>query len=616
MTTSALAGIFAEATLTIDVAKKHVREAADVAVADAERAPHVLRRAADVDVDDPATWRELTLPSRGISRVDSLAACSQLTRLDLSGNNLTSLEGLSSCVSLRWLDIASNSISSLQPLTSLTALLVLKASHNMVGDVSPVTHLAKLQALILNNNLLDSLCNLAPLTALNTLVLSHNELPALGNSLCCLSALKKLSLSSNGLTSLTNDLSGCMSLEELRLAHNHISALSPALSSLTRLRILDLSSNRISSLKLLSLATLAAFPHLNSLSLRGNPLLGDNPSTVEAQNLPSLQLLHPALFPPTPDSQAPASLKAVGFAQGGEELSGRFILSFPLSPLLFPPPHPARPHQIVKHLPRLRLLDSRKVGKGGGRGQEAEGAGQEEDEVLGDSSGDATMGDEEAKETKGEVGKGKKKGQKKKQGSEQGEEEGQKQEEGGKEGKQEREKTAEVVKEKGEETHSAAAGACAVAGAAGDAAAGAEGKRARRDKTRAEEEAKVMHGSELLLPVMVDRKGGKREVKGGNEGQEGEAKKEGKKGGEGKGEGAKGVKRKSEVVGSGVGKVEEDGVWMAEGRAELPEMKAGNVRVIEKVKGMEKVGKKGGIAKVLKSEWADAIGEGGESAWD
>ncbi|CAI5502361.1 unnamed protein product [Closterium sp. Naga37s-1] len=447
----------------------------------------------------------------------------------------------------------------------------------------------------------------------------------------------QLSLSSNGLTSLTNDLSGCMSLEELRLAHNHIRALfpapssltralSPALSSLTRLRILDLSSNRISSLKLLSLATLAAFPRLNSLSLRGNPLLGDNPSTVEAQNLPSLQLLPPALFPPTPDSQAAASLKAVGFAQGGEELSGRFILSFPLSPLLFLPPHPARPHQIVKHLPRLRLLDSRKVGKGGGRGQEAEGAGQEEDEVLGDSSGDATMGDEEAKETKGEVGKGKKKGQKKKQGSEQGEEEGQKQEEGGKEGKQEREKTAEVVKEKGDKTHSAAAGACAVAGAAGDAAAGAEGKRARRNKARAEEEAKVMHGSELLLPVMVDRKGGKREVKGGNGGQEGKAKKEGKKGGEGKWEGAKGVKRKSEVVvGSGVGKVEEDGVWMAEGRAELPEMKAGNVRVIEKVKGMEKVGKKGGIAKVrkqagvakvLKSEWADRIGEGGESAWD
>ncbi|CAI5938212.1 unnamed protein product [Closterium sp. NIES-64] len=333
-----------------------------------------------------------------------------------------------------------------------------------------------------------------------------------------------------------------------------VKVLSPALSSLTRLRILDLSSNRIPSLKLLSLATLAAFPRLSSLSVRGNPLLGDNPSKVEAQ--------------------------------------------------------------ILTHLPRLRLLDSRKVGKGGGRGREAEGAGQE-CEVLGDSSGDATMEDEEAKETKGEAGKGKKNGQKKKQGSEQGEEEGQKQEEGGKEGKQEREKTAEVVKEKGEETHSAAAGARAVAGAAGDAAAEAAGKSARRDKARAEVEAKVMHGSELLLPVMVDRKGGKREVKGGNEGKEGEAKREGKKGGDGKWEVAKGVKRKSEVVvGSGVGKVEEDGVWMAEGRAGLPEIKAGNVRVTEKVKGMEKMGKKGGIAKALKSEWIDTIGEGGESAWD
>ena len=57
-----------------------------------------------------------------------LAACSALSRLDISKNKLTSLDGIGMNMQLRWLSAASNAITSADPLKDLELLEVRPAA--------------------------------------------------------------------------------------------------------------------------------------------------------------------------------------------------------------------------------------------------------------------------------------------------------------------------------------------------------------------------------------------------------------------------------------------------------------------------------------------------------
>jgi Leucine-rich repeat (LRR) protein len=145
-----------------------------------------------------------------------------LTELDLIGLNLTDadIEPLRYMTNLTFLDLWGNQISDVSSLKGLTNLTYLELGNNQISDISPLKGLTNLTGLVLGNN---QISDVSPLKGLTNLM----GLDLRGNQISDVSPLK-----------------GLTNLELLHLGYNKISDVSP-LKELTNLTYLSLNDNPI-----------------------------------------------------------------------------------------------------------------------------------------------------------------------------------------------------------------------------------------------------------------------------------------------------------------------------------------------------------------------------------
>ena len=104
-----------------------------------------------------------------------LADSSNLTNIELRGNELTSIEGVSDLQFLEQLDLSDNRIEDLSPLSSVTTLRDLRFSQNQVASLDPLTALENLGRVHGRDNQVVTLSPLTNLTQLHDVELQNNR---------------------------------------------------------------------------------------------------------------------------------------------------------------------------------------------------------------------------------------------------------------------------------------------------------------------------------------------------------------------------------------------------------------------------------------------------------
>ena len=99
-----------------------------------------------------------------------------ITSLDASGLGITNLEGLQYCTNLTDLNLTYNAISDVTPLGSLTNLQELDLSNNTISNIAPLASLVNLEHVYLESNQIADVSPLSGLANLETLSLAHNPL--------------------------------------------------------------------------------------------------------------------------------------------------------------------------------------------------------------------------------------------------------------------------------------------------------------------------------------------------------------------------------------------------------------------------------------------------------
>lgn len=141
----------------------------------------VLEDSLGLSAGDPipaATLAELSVleaPDGGIVDLTGLEHATGLTRLDLGGdldgpwansNEVSDLSPLAALTDLTWLDLSGNSVEDVTPLAGLTGLTWLNLQVNMVSDVASLSGLTGLTDLYLAFNPLRDASSLSHLPAL------------------------------------------------------------------------------------------------------------------------------------------------------------------------------------------------------------------------------------------------------------------------------------------------------------------------------------------------------------------------------------------------------------------------------------------------------------------
>ncbi len=154
-----------------------------------------LQTALSLETDDPIfpedmatlTSFDASNPIEGeeIVTLTGLETATNLTSLNLSGNEISSLSPLSSLASVQSrnnlgpltdLDLSGNKISSVSSLSNLTRLTTLYLSGNKISSVSSLSRLTRLTTLYLSTNQISSVSSLSNLISLTSLYLSNNRI--------------------------------------------------------------------------------------------------------------------------------------------------------------------------------------------------------------------------------------------------------------------------------------------------------------------------------------------------------------------------------------------------------------------------------------------------------
>ena len=213
-----------------------------------------------------------------ISDLSPIQQLTQLTHLDLSGNDVSNLSPLSGLTALTTLRLYNNPILDLSPLTELTQLVDLELSGTPVSDISALKGLTRLTYLHLGGNAISDISALKGLTQLTYLYLWDNTVSDI-SALKGLTQLVDLRLEGNAISDISA-LKGLTQLVDLGLGRNAISDIS-ALKGLTQLTYLYLWDNAISDISSLSgLKQLRVIDLSNNAVLDVSPLAGlDLPGT-------------------------------------------------------------------------------------------------------------------------------------------------------------------------------------------------------------------------------------------------------------------------------------------------------------------------------------------------
>lgn len=235
-----------------------------------------LPRGAPITRDRLESLTRLMAQEAGIRNLRGLEQATNLTLLNLRGNEIADVSSLAGLINLTWLNLAVNEISDVSPLAGLTQLNTLDLSYNGeargtpgIPDLSPLAGLARLRFLYLDFNRIADISPLAALTNLNVLFLQANEIADL-SPLAGLTSLTELHLSANAVGDVSQ-LAGLTNLSWLGLAQADVSDISP-LAGLTNLNWLRLDLNRISDV-----SPLAGLIALNELNLAGNSISDISP---------------------------------------------------------------------------------------------------------------------------------------------------------------------------------------------------------------------------------------------------------------------------------------------------------------------------------------------------
>ena len=120
-------------------------------------------------------WK-LDASRRDIADLNGLEYCTNLTELNLWGNQISDLSPLSDLTSLTKLYLMENQISDIEPLSGLTSLTKLYLLHNQISDIEPLSDLTSLTKLYLLHNQISDISPLSSLTSLEFLYLWGNQI--------------------------------------------------------------------------------------------------------------------------------------------------------------------------------------------------------------------------------------------------------------------------------------------------------------------------------------------------------------------------------------------------------------------------------------------------------
>jgi len=224
----------------------------------------------------------LLLMSNRIVDIDGLAGLSNLTELDLNDNLIVDISALSALTKLWKLSLHWNKIADISALAGLTNLTGLWMSFNEIADITPLSGLTNLQILFLGVNQIDDVSALSGLSNLRILQLRSNSIRDI-SVLSGLSSLTNLLLEANRIGDITA-LASLTNLSVLRLSHNEIVDISP-LAGLSNLTELWLADNAIADIA--ALVSNGGIGSGDDVDVRENYLSLD-PGSMDMRNIDAL----------------------------------------------------------------------------------------------------------------------------------------------------------------------------------------------------------------------------------------------------------------------------------------------------------------------------------------
>ena len=230
-----------------------------------------------ITASETETLTRLQAPNADIRDLTGLELATNLTRLNLGGesvgseyvnsNTISDLSPLAGLTNLTQLDLWGNNISDISALASLTNLAGLWLGVNSISDISVVADLTHLINLGLEGNNISDISAVAGLTNLNWLNLGANSILDV-SVVANLANLTWLNLGSNNVFDVSA-LAGLTQLKMLYLWDNSISDLSPV-EGLTDLTFLLLRDNRITDIS--ALVANMGLGSGDTVDVRANPL--------------------------------------------------------------------------------------------------------------------------------------------------------------------------------------------------------------------------------------------------------------------------------------------------------------------------------------------------------
>ena len=157
----------------------------------------------------------------GISDLSGLEHATNLTELNLYGNQLTDISLLSGLEGLLSLDLGKNTITDIEALKGLTGLTSLHLDGNLITDFSPLSSLTDMSILHLNQTGISDVSVLESLTTLTDLYLTGNAISDI-SALSGLTELGWLFMAQNEISDVS-PLVGMEALVSLRLLGNPVS---------------------------------------------------------------------------------------------------------------------------------------------------------------------------------------------------------------------------------------------------------------------------------------------------------------------------------------------------------------------------------------------------------